>query len=53
LIKATGLPVSCFSTSCFTGIYPSDIGERKLEIKKKKVGLSAQTSSSTHDPDKV
>jgi len=36
LIKATGLPVSCFSTSCFTGIYPSDIGERKLEIKKKR-----------------
>lgn len=32
LIKATGLPERVFSTSCFTGEYPSDIGERMSEI---------------------
>lgn len=32
LIKATGLPESVFSTACFTGIYPSDLGARKLEV---------------------
>lgn len=36
LIEATGLPEERFSTSCFTGIYPSDIGERALEVRRKK-----------------
>lgn len=31
-IKATGLPKDVFSTSCFTGEYPIDIGKRKQEI---------------------
>lgn len=34
LIKATGLPESKFSTSCFTGKYPVDIGERAKEVKR-------------------
>lgn len=34
LIEATGLPKDYFSTSCFTGVYPVDIGERKSEIKR-------------------
>lgn len=34
LISATGLSKDTFCTSCFTGEYPIDIGERKLEIKK-------------------
>lgn len=33
MIKATGLPREVFSTSCFTGEYPIDIGKRKKEIK--------------------
>ncbi len=32
LIAATGLPQSVFNTSCFTGEYPVDIKERRLEI---------------------
>ncbi len=32
LIKATGLPEDLFCTSCFTGVYPVDIGERKKEV---------------------
>jgi len=35
LIAATELPEERFSTSCFTGIYPSDIGKRALEIQMK------------------
>ncbi|PIR80421.1 MAG: amidophosphoribosyltransferase [Candidatus Levybacteria bacterium CG10_big_fil_rev_8_21_14_0_10_35_13] len=31
-ISATGLPAEVFSTSCFTGEYPIDIGKRKKEI---------------------
>lgn len=31
-IEATGLPKEVFSTSCFTGEYPIDIGKRKKEI---------------------
>lgn len=31
-IRATGLPAEVFSTSCFTGEYPIDIGRRKKEI---------------------
>lgn len=34
LISATGLTKDTFCTSCFTGEYPIDIGDRKLEIKK-------------------
>lgn len=33
LIKAVGLPEDLLCTSCFTGNYPLDIGERKQEIK--------------------
>lgn len=32
MIKATNLPGSVFSTSCFSGIYPIDILEREREI---------------------
>ncbi len=32
LIKAIGLPEDVLCTSCFTGVYPVDIGERKKEI---------------------
>lgn len=32
LIKSTGLPESVFCTSCFTGVYPVDIGEREKEV---------------------
>ncbi len=32
MIRATGLPESDFSTSCFSGIYPISIGERIKEI---------------------
>ena len=37
MIKATGIPESQFSTSCFTGEYPIDIKERMKEIVAKKV----------------
>lgn len=33
MIKATGLPESAFSTSCFTGVYPAPIGKRANEVK--------------------
>lgn len=33
MIEATGLLEDQFSTSCFTGIYPIDIRERKREVK--------------------
>jgi amidophosphoribosyltransferase len=32
MVNATGLPESVFSTSCFTGIYPIDIGKRRQEV---------------------
>lgn len=32
MIKATGLKESLFCTSCFTGVYPIDIKERKRDI---------------------
>ena len=32
LIKSTGLPQEMFCTSCFTGQYPIDLGERKADI---------------------
>src|SRR3989344_3747476 len=34
MIKATGLPASKFSTSCFNGVYPLSIGQRAKELKK-------------------
>lgn len=34
MIRATGLPEEKFCTSCFTGIYPIDIGEREKEISR-------------------
>lgn len=34
LIAATGLPEDVFSTSCFTGIYPIDIGKRVHEVSR-------------------
>ncbi len=34
MIRATGLSENQFCTSCFTGVYPIDIGERAKEIKK-------------------
>jgi amidophosphoribosyltransferase len=37
MIKATGLPKDVFSTSCFNGIYPIDIKERKHNLIKKEV----------------
>jgi len=33
MIRATGLPEDHLCTSCFTGIYPIDIGERAAEVK--------------------
>ncbi|MDE3159082.1 MAG: amidophosphoribosyltransferase, partial [Acidobacteriota bacterium] len=30
MIRATGLPESRFSTSCFSGAYPVDIGDRAV-----------------------
>jgi amidophosphoribosyltransferase len=33
LIQSTELPEKVFCTSCFTGIYPVDIGNRKKEVK--------------------
>src|SRR6185437_1599628 len=34
MIAAVGLPASMFNLSCFTGQYPIDIDERKLEIRR-------------------
>jgi len=34
MIKATGLPASNFSTSCFDGVYPISIGKRAKEIEQ-------------------
>jgi len=38
MIKATGLPASSFTTSCFTGEYPISIGRRAKEIVMLKPG---------------
>lgn len=32
MVKATGLPATSFSTSCFTGVYPVPIGKRAHEV---------------------
>jgi amidophosphoribosyltransferase len=34
LIESTGLSGDLFCTSCFTGVYPLDIGERKVDVKE-------------------
>lgn len=34
MVRATGMPASSFSTSCFDGIYPITIGRRQDSIKK-------------------
>ena len=34
MVRATGLPLSVFNTSCFTGDYPIDIKERAKEVKQ-------------------
>lgn len=34
MIDATGIPEDKFCTSCFTGQYPIDLKERKLEVKE-------------------
>lgn len=34
LIKSTGLDKNLFCTSCFTGEYPIDLGERKADVKE-------------------
>jgi amidophosphoribosyltransferase len=34
MIRATGIPEERLCTSCFTGVYPIDIGERAKEFKK-------------------
>ena len=39
MIKATGLPESVFCTSCFTGIYPIDIGHHGKFINRKKASF--------------
>ena len=43
MIRATGLPESSFCTSCFTGRYPIDLGERAAEIRYASIppGMSA------------
>ena len=34
LIESTGLSENLFCTSCFTGVYPMDLGERKVDVKE-------------------
>lgn len=45
MIEATGLPEDTFCTSCFTGIYPIDIGENEKRINRHIEGLVLRTSS--------
>jgi amidophosphoribosyltransferase len=39
MVKATGWPKSKLNASCFTGVYPIDIGERASSVTGVKVGL--------------
>jgi amidophosphoribosyltransferase len=48
MIKATGLPVSSFTTSCFNGNYPISIGKRAQEISILKAGETLPRSE--HKP---
>jgi amidophosphoribosyltransferase len=34
LIESTGLSEDLFCTSCFTGVYPIDLGEKKMNVKE-------------------
>lgn len=43
LIASTGLPKDLFCTSCFTGQYPIDIGERKSGVKEPAYHTTAKT----------
>lgn len=45
MIRATGLPASKFSTSCFNGVYPIPIGARAKELQK----LGNFTDTSLHN----
>jgi len=47
MMKATGLPASSFTASCFTGDYPIPIGKRANEIVKLKPGEVLPRSSHT------
>jgi len=47
MMKATGLPASSFTASCFTGDYPIPIGLRAKEIVKLKPGEVLPRSSHT------
>jgi len=47
MIKATGLPVETFTTSCFTGDYPISIGHRAQEIVSLKPGEILPRASHT------
>ncbi len=40
MIAATGLPEDTFCTSCFTGIYPIDIGENEKHIQRNIEGFT-------------
>ena len=51
MIKATGLPESNFSNSCFNGVYPISIGKRANEITILKPGQ--KLPESTHTPVKL
>jgi amidophosphoribosyltransferase len=46
MIKATGLPENVFCTSCFTGIYPIDIGKNAKTIKHVKIVVHKETKKS-------
>lgn len=50
MIKATGLSVDSFTTSCFTGQYPISIGQRQQEIVTLKPGEVLPRA--THQPPK-
>jgi amidophosphoribosyltransferase len=48
MIKATGLPKTSLSTSCFDGVYPISIGKRAKEIVT--LGVGEILPRSTHNP---
>ncbi len=51
MIRATGLPVDNFSTSCFTGEYPISIGKRAQEITMLKPGQTLPKAD--HKPQRL
>lgn len=46
MIKATGLPESALCTSCFSGVYPVDIGPRAKSVKK----IERHSKTTDHQP---